>query len=369
MKHFILFCWLCACLTGCAFNPLFALTVPEHPLYVIAGQNAVPGYGEAAISLIDRDRWQLIGTRHFQTSYVHQATSDGQSIWFGLAGDINNDAAIVKNIGSELQEHTTYHSCLEPKHVHLYQQSLIVVCPEYGVLGRVQRIDIASGAVLAETEINTQWGSMYVDFSYLIQDKLYIEGSSFHPDDTGPMTVLVLDATTLVTQRTIHAEEILSTADVVTDDAGTVYLLNYSSLFLQHDGKPFADIYMFDQQTSRYIAQPLIQRSPVYGAILGDFLYTVHFTEKIVSEHAPSRVEIHKTHLRTWEHTYWYYASEVWSTIGDMAVVDGRILLTKYNSTDPQDDGIYELNTDTGALTQRIHIPGASLIVDMPKTP
>jgi hypothetical protein len=44
-------------------------------------------------------------------------------------------------------------------------------------------------------------------------------------------------------------------------------------------------------------------------------------------------------------------------------------LLTKYNSTDPQDDGIYELNTDTGALTQRIHIPGASLIVDMPKTP
>jgi len=369
MKRVMLICWLCIWLTGCALNPLVALPVPTHPLYVIAGQNAVPGYGSAAISLVDRDTWRLIGTRSFQTSYVHQATSNGHAIWFGLAGDVNNDAAIVKNISPQLQETSTYASCLEPKHVHLYKQSLIVVCPEFGLSGRVQRIDIASGRVLAETEINTQWGSIFVDFSYLVNDKIYIEGSSFHPDDTGPMSVIVLDAATLTYQKTIHASEILGTNDVITDEHGTIYLLNYSSQFLEDNGKPFADVYVFDPQTERYIAQPLIQRSPLRGTILGDFLYTVHFTHQINSPNRPNRVEIHKTNLHTWEHTYWYYAQETWEYIGDMTTIDGRIFLTKYHSDDTQDDGVYELNTDTGELIQRIHIPAASLFVDMPTAP
>jgi len=369
MKRFMLICWLCIWLTGCALNPLVALSVPTHPLYVIAGQNAVPGYGSAAISLVDRDRWQLVGTRSFQTSYVHQATSDGQSIWFGLAGDVNNDAALVKHISPQLQEASTYDSCLEPKHVHLYQQSLIVVCPEFGLAGRIQRIDIATGRIIAENEINTQWGSMFVDFSYLVNDKVFIEGSSFHPDDTGPITVIVFDAKTLTYQKTIHADEILGTSDVVTDADGTRYLLNYSSQFLQDDGKPFADVYIFDPHTYRYIAQPLIQRSPLRGTILNDFLYTVHFTHEINSPNRPNRVEIHKTNLQTWEHTYWYYARETWEYIGDMATIDGRIFLTKYHSDDKHADGVYELNIDTGELIQRIHIPDASLLVDMTATP
>jgi hypothetical protein len=52
-----------------------------------------------------------------------------------------------------------------------------------------------------------------------------------------------------------------------------------------------------------------------------------------------------------------------------MTTIDGRIFLTKYHSDDTQDDGVYELNTDTGELIQRIHIPAASLFVDMPTAP
>ena len=48
----------------------------------------------------------------------------------------------------------------------------------------------------------------------------------------------------------------------------------------------------------------------------------------------------------------------------DMAVVDGHIMLTRFWSDDPKDDGLYELNPNTGALTQRAAIAGASLIID-----
>jgi hypothetical protein len=105
------------------------------------------------------------------------------------------------------------------------------------------------------------------------------------------------------------------------------------------------------------------------GVIFDGYLYTVHFTAPFTAEQPPQAIQIFKTNLQTWQQSHWNYSIHEWYTIGDMTTIDGRILLTKYNSNDPQDDGIYELNTDTGALTQRIHIPGASLIVDMPKTP
>lgn len=368
MKHFMLFCWLCVCLTGCTLNPLFALAVPAHPLYVIAGQNAVPGHGEAAISLVDRDRWQLIGTRYFQTSYVHQATSDGQSIWFGLAGDINNDAAQAVQVDTALADHVPFETCVEPTGIYHFTEFAIVVCRQDGFMGKIQQIHTRTGQLMKEVEVTTAQGDMYIFNSFVFQDELYVNGDSLHSSADNPSVLYVYDVQTLNHVRNVELPRIIGVNDVIPHNGGLM-LLNFSSHYQETMQQAFHDVYFYDSTQPTITPLPLIQRSPMQGVILDGYLYTVHFSAPFTAEQPPQAIQIFKTHLQSWQQSHWNYSTHEWYTIGDMAVVDGRILLTKYDASDPQDDGIYELNTDTGELTQRIHIPGASLIVDMPETP
>jgi hypothetical protein len=365
MKHYrvlaIMIC--CLYLVSCVLNPTIAVPLPAHPLYVIHGQNAVPGQ-QSAITLVDRDTWTALGTRTFPASFIYQATYDQDAIWFGLAGDVDNDAFTAVRVQPGLEAHRKIATCMEPSYVHRYQQTLLVVCPERGFVGKIQRIDAASGILLNETEVATQWGDMYVHFSYLIGDEVYVEGSSFNKEDTEYTTVVVFDAGTLQQKRIIHADGILGTHDLIVGEDGTIYMLNFSSHYLQDEGQPFADVYTFDPSTYTYSPLPLIQRSPLYGAILDGYLYTIHFSDLSIAGNRPNHVEIHKTNLTTWQNTHWKYPANGWSRIGDMAAIDGRILITKYSDSNAGNEGIYALDTTTGELSMVMQLPGATLLLE-----
>jgi len=368
MKRFMLICWLCIWLTGCALNPLVALTVPMHPLYVIAGQNAVPGYGSAAISLVDRDTWSLIGTRSFQTSYVHQATSDGQSIWFGLAGDVNNDAAQAVQVDPALAAHVQFETCVEPTGIYHFTEFALVVCRQDGLKGKIQQIQTRTGQLMKEVEVTTDQGDMYVFNSFVYQNELYVNGGSIHSAVTDPSALYVYDVHTLDHVRNVELPRVIGVSHAIAHDDGLL-LLNFSSHYQESMRQAFHDVYFYDATKNSVTPLPLIQRSPMQGVILDDYLYTVHFSAPFASEQPTQAIQIFKTNLHTWQQSHWNYAPHDWYAIGDMTTIDGRIFLTKYHSDDKHADGVYELNIDTGELIQRIHIPDASLLVDMLDTP
>ena len=75
---------ICVCLSlvlsGCA-APITPVEVPVHPLYVFAGQRAVPGHAHAEVSIVDRTSLKPIGTRTLALSYIREALYDGSNLW------------------------------------------------------------------------------------------------------------------------------------------------------------------------------------------------------------------------------------------------------------------------------------------------
>ena len=105
---------LCSCTT----NTLDPAKLPSQPLYVFAGERAVPGYGNAEITAVDRTTLQPIGTRSFVTSYIHAAIFDGQHIWFGYAGDNDIDMHKVAKLTPDFTNEQQFDTCVEPTSVH-----------------------------------------------------------------------------------------------------------------------------------------------------------------------------------------------------------------------------------------------------------
>ncbi len=352
----------CLYLVSCVLNPTIAVPLPAHPLYVIHGQNAVPGQ-QSAITLVDRDTWTALGTRTFTASFIYQATYDQDAIWFGLAGDVDNDAFTAVRVQPGLEAHRKIATCMEPSYVHRYQQTLLVVCPERGFVGKIQRIDAASGILLNEVTAQTSQGDMYIQFSVLFRDELYVNGDGIMGNAGNPSEIQVYDPVTLQLKRKIVLPDVIGITEAIPygDD---ILFLNMSSHYRESLHDTFHDVYRYSPDTNILTPLPLIQRSPMQGVIVDNTLYTIHFSQPFATEGRMPNVEIYKTHLDTYQQTHWTYPTNGWSHIGDMAAIDGRILITKYYDSNAGNEGIYALDTTTGELSMVMQLPGATLLLE-----
>ena len=73
---------------------------------------------------------------------------------------------------------------------------------------------------------------------------------------------------------------------------------------------------------------------------------------------------VSKTNLDTWEQQHWQFDGNRYMHLNDMKLVDEKIILALFQSSQPAHEGLYEFNPITGALEFRSAIPGASLIID-----
>jgi hypothetical protein len=75
-------------------------------------------------------------------------------------------------------------------------------------------------------------------------------------------------------------------------------------------------------------------------------------------------VSIYQTNLDTWEQQHWQFDGNRYMHLNDMKLVDDKIILALFQSSQPEHEGLYEFDPNTGALEFRTAIPGASLIID-----
>lgn len=349
-------------LSSCTTNTLNPAQLPSQPLYVFAGERAVPGYGNAEITAVDRITLQPIGARSFVTSYIHAAIFDGQHIWFGYAGDNDVDMHKLAKLAPDFTSEQQFDTCVEPTSVHQDGDAIIVLCTENGMIAKAMRINRTSGQIEVQTEMVTKWHDMFFDQSALLNGELIIFGSGHWADSSDLLgrEMQIRDPRTLKLIREIQLPATIIGVEQFIIDGDNLYIPNLASKQAAQEGYPIIDLFRYRAGGTTVEVLPNIDRAPLNGVIVGNDLYTLHNTWPNYGD----KVRIYKTNLTTWAQTRWEYDSDIWNNINDIANVDGHIIIAKFESTDIKEQGLYELNPTTGALTQRSTIPGASLILD-----
>jgi hypothetical protein len=252
---------------------------------------------------------------------------------------------------------------MEPRAIHRYHDSLIVLCQDRGFVAVAMRIRMSDGQVLAQRELTTQWGDMFFDNSFLIGDEVVVQGGSHNAPADSPPELQVLDASTLAQKRLIPNQALVGIAEAIVQ-GDTVYILNTISDYSAAANLPFADIYTFQAGDTQFSPMPPVARAPQQGVIVDNTLYTLHNTWPAQPELDTTKIFIYKTDLTTWQTTHWEYDYDTWNHISDIAAIDGHIMLANYWREQPSAEGLYELDPQTGTLTQRVAIRGASLVID-----
>jgi hypothetical protein len=206
---------------------------------------------------------------------------------------------------------------------------------------------------------------MYLS-SYLHQNELIVFGITRNESQYSEpgCQLQILDPTTLLRTRCIDTQNnLVAPSRFIKIDHDTIYILNKSSAFLESENRPATDIFRYRTGDKELTPLANFGRAPEMGTILDGYLYTVHniWDSYYLTEDATTR--IHKTNLTTWESTYWEYEFFEWRYIGDIATVDGQILVTRFGHDDVTKEGLYRLNTTTGDLTMVAALPGVSMIL------
>ncbi|MBM4412353.1 MAG: hypothetical protein FJ040_02730 [Chloroflexi bacterium] len=346
-----------------------SVEIPAQPLYVVAGKRAIPGLDASAIWLLDRTTFAPTTQRDLPLTFIHDGFIDTQRIWLGYAGDLNEDAYDAATLSLDLRSAHTHRVCMEPISVHPFGDDVLVLCQERGFEGKVVRMRAETGEILQEQSLVTNFGDMMLLTSYLHNNELVIFGitrNDYQNQDEG-CELQIIDPDTLTRKKCLTTQgHLVSPGGFLKIDDQTLYILNESSAYLESEQRPATDVFRY--RTGDSVLTPLANfgRSPEMGTIHDGYLYTVHNIWDSYYLTEASMTRIYKTNLATWESTYWEYDFYEWRYIGDIATVDGHILLTRFGHDDVNQEGLYRLNTDTGELTMVVALPGVSLIL-MPK--
>ena len=364
MRTLTLMLWtsVCLLLSGCT-APSIPAALPAQPIYVIAGQRAVPGYDHAEVSVVDRTTLEPVGTRTLALSYIREALYDGTHLWYGYAGDVDVDMRTVAQLSPDLTSEAVYEVCTEPNGIHDDGDAIIVLCTQNGMVAHATRIRKNDGTVIADTDIVTKWGDMmYID-SVLFNDELIVFGGGNYGDitDRTAQELQVRDPRTLALRRIIQMPETEIGMDNFIISADALYILNNASKHAAEYGFVPVDLMKYTSGSAAVEILPNVGRSPTDGVISDGYLYTIH---NIGNNIDFSPVSIYQTNLTTMEQKHWEFDGAKWSFINDVSVIDGRIIIALPRTTDPDREGLYEFDPTTGALLFRSAIPGASLIVD-----
>lgn len=363
MSYRIVFlCVIAWCISSCTslWQPV---DMPTQPLYVVTGKRAIPGLDASAIWLLDRTTFAPATQRALPLTFIHDGYIDTQRIWLGYAGDLNEDAYEAANLSLDLRTTHTHRACMEPVSIHPFGPDVIVLCQERGFEGKVVRMNAETGEIVAEAPLITKHGDMMFYTSKLFNGELLVFGCTLSQDyiPSEGCELQIRDPKNLYIDRIVKG--LCGPSDFLQIDKDTLYILNESSAFLEAEHRPATDIFRY--QTGDHELTPLANfgRSPEMGTILDGYLYTVHNIWDSYHLTESSMTRIYKTNITTWTSTYWEYDFEEWRYIGDIAAIDGQVLITRFGHDDIAQEGLYRLNTATGELTMLAQLPGVSLIL------
>ncbi|MCB0045259.1 MAG: hypothetical protein KDD92_07515 [Caldilineaceae bacterium] len=332
--------------------------VPDSPLYVVAtGPESVSGLTNELLLLNSETGKTLNRTRLLKNGVIiWQMSSDPDGrIWIGYYGTPGNSSNSVDVFSPEGYHLQTLYTCANPGYgIHFADGYAFVACGGNGFKGGVSIVDLESLEVIEFIELSAE-PSFLLLASAQNDDSLAFFGSS----QTHSTLFLLYTEPFKITK----AEEIYGSASPreVIGDGNEFFLLNTASSLHPDDPK---DVRILSPTESVLVADvSLPARSPLWGAINDQKLYSFHSSQGAIVGDSPERA-ISSYDLITSEMDLWLLPDN-WDA-SDMAVINDQIVLVGQPSVTAESDpihGLYAFDPESGELSLLYEIPGARLVL------
>ncbi|MCB0045260.1 MAG: hypothetical protein KDD92_07520 [Caldilineaceae bacterium] len=284
---------------------------------------------------------------------VFKFSQDPQGrIWTGYSGTPENyntkRVDIFDHNGSHVK---TLEPCSWPdKEITFAAGWAFIPCYLNGFHARMVVVDLSSLEIVKTIELEAEPRFSLLAAAATEETVLVAGGSDTHG------TLVMIDPHSMEISQTIDVYGGISVRTIVVHD-GLFYMLNRGS---HRSPENPLDLHIVTPGDSPTVtSHQLAARSPVFGFIEGDQLWAYH--DPAISGDSGSRA-ISRYDLLTGETELWPLPDYWWA--GDMAWIDGKIILTRRHSLNPDEtDGLYEFNPETGELIQWLELEGAQLLL------
>lgn len=336
------------------FSSPDVLSIPTNPLYVVV-MNVETSFGKKnELVVMDGNTFDEINrTRLMDRTLIFKFSQDPLGrIWIGYAGTLENYTQrvdIFSPYGLLLQSLET---CGYPnREIQFVDGHAFVPCERNGFRAQMAAINLESLAIEKMIDLTAEPRFSLLSAAANTESVLAIGGSKTHA------TGIVLDPQRLKIKQYIP---LYGGANIFT------IIVNEDRFYLLNRGSSFSPDNPIDLRMIHIAGEPeiteykLAVRDPVLGFIDGEFLWAYH--QPIAEKAETSFWAITRTHLATGKSDYWPLPDYWWA--GDMIALNGKIVLTRRDSADPNEtDGLYEFSPETGQLTQILELPGAHLLL------
>lgn len=321
--------------------------LPEHPLYVLATSIGADYHNELVI--VDSDTWQITRRRRILQARPWGISQDPQGrIWigYGLGPDGDRRVQVFTADGS-LVKTLRFDQCLDPYLPAQFAAGrAFVACLQSGFYATVLVLDLDSLEVEQMVDVHAP----AEDYFLLLttggsEEYISLVGSG----DKATRLVLMAPQTLQLLDPLI-----LPAGHYVTTLSYKNQLLLLNGYFNERNDLVIVGLHD-DINVINVTAHRMLAPSPVWGATARDSLYVYHDPEWTNGTGNPSRA-VSRMDLESGESELWPLPDN-W--LGrDLAVVNDQIILA-YSGPDDTNDGLYQLDPESGALTQVLALPGA----------
>jgi hypothetical protein len=350
-------------LFGCFSRQTTVKMPPERLMYILAGKGEYNNFRNNALTLIDLDTSQVYKSTPLPKSLANSFARDPEGrIWIGFSGnmDRSDNRIQIYSAGGELI--TTFTTCRNPKAgISFASGHAFIACVEDGFSGTIDVINLSSLEKEKSIELRIDLGIYLLIASAANSHYVVVSGLTKGPAENTPYSAI-----TLINSDTLEIQaqsEPLEAVDIwqILPFQDKFYMLNAASYLRPRESAN--DILVLHPSDTLKFDLLSLTRSPVWGTIEQDVLYSFHNSTWNSTNNNPQRV-VARLDLQSGKVDKWSLPDQ-WNAEG-IAVVRGKIILSNWWPNDNTKDGLYTLDPETGSLNQVINVVGAEKMIVVP---
>lgn len=328
--------------------------LPEHPLYVLAkGIGPVGSRTHSEFVIVDTDTWQVTQRTRILRAGAWGIKQDPQGrIWIGYGATPDGDQRVqVFSAQGALIKTIRLDGCADPYvPAQFAAGKAFVACLQTGFYGAVQVLDLASLEVIAAQDVRIKDKGFLIAATGITDEYLLLFGGG----GEGAHGILI-DVETL---------EVLAPLSIPWNSVIEM-LVSYAGRFLLVNAYPSGgeNLIVLDPHTIPIVMTQALPMPGAYRAdVESDMLYVYHSPTQYIDNPTPEQLAnmplraVSRVDLKTGESKLWPLPDN-WPGM-DIAVVNGKIILANW-SRDEATEGLYQLDPESGTLTQVLALPGA----------
>jgi hypothetical protein len=348
---------LCACSSGARLSGSSATS--ERTAYVLSGYDVGAGFAHNALTLIDVPTWQVRRRVELPRSWAKSFARDPSGrLWVGFSGNLRESDTrfdVYSATGDLVQ---MLRPCTDPEAgISFAAGRAFVACAGNGFSGKLAVIRLDTLVTERLLDLTLTQSRLLLTASAATDSAVVAAGLTDGPVEGRYSALVVVDPQTLVVRAQL---QLGPDSDIwrIVSHGERFYILNVGSW---HQPREHAsDVFILEPADPPWLRAIAIAPSPLWGAVDGNALYAYHNPTWDQSNgdaaRRLSRLDLASGELRQWP------LPESWNA-SDLKVMNGQILLAKWDGRSGAEDGLYRFDAESGGLAKQVDVLDASAII------